>query len=109
MATNNIEKQSFGQAGATYLKSTGDIEGQFCAITIIAATKFTTLTWNELNKSRGGSGWVSSTTPSVAGETLTNADTIGSSDVFPAGVTIYGEFTKIGIAAGGIILAYHAA
>ena len=61
------------------------------------------------NNCRGGSGWISSTAPSVAGETLTGADTIGSSDVFPAGVTIYGEFSKIGIAAGGIILAYHAA
>ena len=109
MATSNIDKQSFGQAGATYLKTTGDIEGQFCAITIIADTSFTTLTWNELNKSRGGSGWISSTAPSVAGETLTNADAIGSGDVFPAGITIYGEFTKIGIAAGGIILAYNAA
>ena len=109
MATSNIDKQSFGQAGATYLKTTGDIEGQFCAITIIADTSFTTLTWNELNKSRGGSGWISSTAPSVAGETHTNADAIGSGDVFPAGITIYGEFTKIGIAAGGIILAYHAA
>ena len=108
MATNRIEKQSFGQAGATYLKSTGDIEGQFCAITILADTKFTTLTWNELNKSRGGSGWISATAPSVAGETLTGADTIGSGDVFPAGVTIYGEFTKIGVDASSRILAYHA-
>ena len=109
MATNNIDKQSFGEAGASYLKTTGDLDGQFCAITIIADTSFTTLTWSELNKSRGGSAWTSATSPSVAGEALTHADAIGSGDVFPAGITIYGEFTKIGIAAGGIILAYHAA
>ncbi len=109
MATSNVEKQSFGEAGATFVKTTGAVTGQFCAITMLADTKFETLTWNELNKSRGGPLYLSATSPSVGGETLTNADTIANTDVFPAGVTIYGEFSAIEIVAGGMILAYHAA
>tara|TARA_R110002051_G_scaffold119720_1_gene193043 strand:- start:1162 stop:1488 length:327 start_codon:yes stop_codon:yes gene_type:complete len=108
MATNNIEKQSFGQAGATFLSDSGvDITGSFCAVLIVEAAVFTTLDWPELNKSRGGSDWLSATVPSVAGETLTGADTIPT-HTFPAGVTIYGEFKKIRLTSGKV-LAYHAA
>ena len=104
MATNNIEKQSFGQAGATFIKTTGPVTGQFCAITMLADTKFSTLTWSELNKSRGA-GFI----PTTAGAAMTGGDAIAATDVFPAGVTIYGEFSVIEIVADGIVLAYHAA
>ena len=105
MATSNIDKQSFGQAGATFISTTGVVTGQFCAITMLADTKFETLTWAELNKSRGGSDWL----PTTAGDAMTGGDAIANTNVFPAGVTIYGEFSAIEIVAEGIVLAYHAA
>jgi len=104
MAKTNIDKQTFGEAGATFLKDSGvDIVGSFCAILMVEDTVFTTLDWPELNKSPGGSDWLSAT----AGAAITNADTIPTHS-FPAGVTIYGEFKKIRLTSGKV-LAYHSA
>ena len=104
MATNNIEKQSFGQAGATFLKDADvTITGSFCAILIVEAAVFNILTWPELNKCRGGTDWL----PTTAGSTVTNSDAI-TAVTFPAGITLYGEFKAIQIDSGKI-LAYHAA
>ena len=92
---NNIEKQSFGQAGATFEAGTGvDHVGDYCALLIIADATFTTLTWPELNTKDGAA-----VTPT--------ADVI-TGVVIPAGVTIYGQITAFTISAGAV-LAYHAA
>jgi len=99
MATNNIEKQSFGQAGAAYVTASGQaVTGDFCAITSLdGATRFSAITWAELNKNP------------VDGSAISNTDTIvASDDTIPAGVTIYGQITGFTLAAGRVI-AYNAA
>lgn len=97
MATNNIDKQSFGQAGATFEAGTGGYGvahvGEYCALLIISDATFTTLTWPELNTKDGAA-----VTP--------DADAI-TGVVIPAGVTIYGQISAFTISAGAV-LAYHA-
>ena len=83
MATNNIEKQSFGQEGATF-KSSGSASGEFCAITMVEDTVFSALTWPELD-----------------GDTITGV-------TFSAGFTIYGQITAFELSSGKV-LAYKAA
>ena len=83
MATNNIEKQSFGQAGATYVSNTAATSGDYCAILAIEDATFTSLTWPELTGSFSGV-------------------------LVPAGVTIYGQITAFQLSSGAV-LAYHAA
>ena len=99
MATNNIEKQSFGQAGATFeARAGGDSVahvGEYCAILIVEAASFSTLTWAELNVDSAGAA-VSPAADAITGHT------------FPAGVTIYGQITAFTITSGKV-LAYHAA
>ena len=98
MATNNIEKQSFGQAGAAYVTGTSAVAGDFCAITSLDDdTRFSAITWAELNKSQ------------VDGSAISNTDTIvASADTIPKGVTIYGQITGFTLAAGRVI-AYNSA
>ena len=93
MATSNIDKQSFGQAGAVYLNDTGDVTGDFCAVTSLdAATYFTTLTWAELGKSQSGSA-------------IANHEAItGAANTIPKGVTIYGQITAVTLGAGRVII-----
>tara|TARA_R100001082_G_scaffold89166_2_gene55652 strand:- start:372 stop:668 length:297 start_codon:yes stop_codon:yes gene_type:complete len=93
MATNNIEKQSFGQAGALYLKDASvAVTGQYCAITSLDdATYFSAITWDELNKNSDGTD-------------ITGADTFAhSSATIPKGVTIYGQITGFTLGAGRVI------
>lgn len=82
MATNNIDKQSFGQEGATF-KSSGSASGEFCAITMVEDTIFSALTWPELD-----------------GDTITGV-------TFSAGFTIYGQITAFTLTSGKV-LAYKA-
>ena len=98
MATSNIDKQSFGQAGAAYVTGTNAVAGDFCAITSLDdATRFSAITWAELNKSQ------------VDGSAISNTDTIvASDDTIPKGVTIYGQITGFTLAAGRAI-AYNSA
>jgi hypothetical protein len=84
MATNNIEKQSFGQAGAVFESGTTPIAGDFCAILVVEAAVFDTLTWHELS-----------------GDALTGV-------TIPAGITIYGQITGFELDSGKV-LAYKAA
>ena len=101
MATNNIEKQSFGQAGATVLSGTETVAGRhasdppphICAIQALEASVLhaTNTVWPEL---------VDSATKNLIGET--------SSITIPAGTTIYGQFTAVGLDSGTVIC-YHAA
>ena len=98
MATNNVEKQSFGEAGGAYVTGTAAVTGQFCAITSLDdATFFSALTWPEINKHRDGS----------ANSTGTD-DLLTASETIPKGITIYGQITGFQLGAGRVI-AYNAA
>ena len=92
MATNNIEKQSFGEAGALYCKDTGAaVSGEFCAITSLHdGTYFSALTWPEL--ATGGSA------DALAGD---------SNATLPKGVTLYGQISGFTLG-GGRVIAYYA-
>ena len=46
--TNNIDKQSFGQKGATYVTDSESATGDFCALQCLTDTAFTSVTWPEL-------------------------------------------------------------
>ena len=98
MATNNIEKQSFGEAGALLLTSNSHtFTRQFCAITFLEDTTFDAdgLVWPELNKKADGTAEA-------------NVTAIGTGITFPAGLTIYGQFRSIALHTGKV-LAYLAA
>jgi len=86
MATNKTDKQSFGQAGATFESGTTAVTGEFCAILIVADAVFTVLTWAEQDGDDMSTGTVT----------------------FPAGVTIYGEISAFTLASGQV-LAYKSA
>ena len=92
---NNIEKQSFGQAGATFEAGTQGHTGEYCALLIIEDATFTVLTWPELNVDSSG----------VALDPAADAIT---GVVIPAGVTIYGQISAFTLS-DGAVHAYHAA
>lgn len=84
MATNNIEKQSFGQAGATYESGTTAVTGSFCAVHVLAEANFSAIDWPELD-----------------GDTFTG-------EIIPAGTTLYGDIKGFTLTSGRV-LAYKAA
>ena len=97
MATK-LEKQSFGEAGAAYVKDAGAaITGQFCAITSLDdATYLSAITWPEMNVH-------------IDGTAISYSATIAdSAATIPKGVTIYGQITGFQLGAGRV-LAYNAA
>ena len=120
MATSNIDKQSFGQAGATMLRGADQAvtNVEICAITVIEAAVFdnTGTDWPELSKAvdvnKDGVAEVSvhsadsGTTGGVANTTASKAAFIATT--FPAGVTVYGQFTKVKLDSASV-LCYHAA
>ena len=100
MATTNIDKQSFGQAGAIFVNQSGVAHtGEFCAITVIADAQFHTLIWPELTDN-GQDGGVVHDDRMLAEDTDT-----GDTDpqTVPAGVTIYGQITKFQLFSGAVI------
>lgn len=84
MSTNNIEKQSFGQAGAVFESGTTAVAGGFCAVHVIAEAVFSALDW-----------------PELSGDALTGV-------TIPAGTTLYGDITGFTLSSGSV-LAYKAA
>jgi hypothetical protein len=46
--TNNIDKQTFGQKGATYVTDGESAAGDFCALQCLSDTAFTSVTWPAL-------------------------------------------------------------
>ena len=79
--TNNIDKQTFGQKGATYVTDGGSASGDFCALQILEDTAFSSLTWPEL------------------------VGTFPTSDI-SAGTVIYGQISAFAVTTGKV-LAYH--
>tara|TARA_R100000995_G_scaffold76651_1_gene46370 strand:+ start:20 stop:346 length:327 start_codon:yes stop_codon:yes gene_type:complete len=108
MATNNIEKQSFGQAGATLLSGTEGVAKEICAITIIEDTIFDghdddTDGFADADHSK----WPEFTDSSVAAKQLFRT-TAADGVTVPAGITIYGQFSSVKLRSG-TVLCYHAA
>ena len=84
MSINNIEKQSFGQAGAVFESGTTAVEGSFCALHIVENTVFNSITW-----------------PELSGDSITGVTIL-------AGTTIFGDITGFTLTSGAV-LAYKAA
>ena len=102
MATSNIDKQSFGQAGATMLTGTDSATKEICAILILEDTVFdgegaNATTWAELTD-------VSGTNTKM----LLRSDSAADGITVTKGLTIYGQFSKVTLRSG-TVLCYHAA
>tara|TARA_Y100000996_G_C22243845_1_gene528850 strand:- start:48 stop:374 length:327 start_codon:yes stop_codon:yes gene_type:complete len=108
MATSNIDKQSFGQAGATLLSGTEGVVKEICAITIIEDTIFDghdddTDGFADADHSK----WYEFTDSGVAEKQLFRT-TAANGVTVPAGITIYGQFSAVKLRSG-TVLCYHAA
>ena len=81
-----LEYQSLGQYGAEYISNTtAGTSKNYCAITMLEDTTFTTLT---------ASNWSAGSTSSVY---------TGSTITYPKGLTIFGTFTAVTLLTGKII------
>jgi hypothetical protein len=107
MATTNIDKQSFGQAGATLLSGTEGVVKEICAILIIEDTIFD---GNDASPAGGDdfTKWPEFTDSSVAAKQLFRSGAASDGVTVPAGITIYGQFTQVKLRSG-TVLCYHAA
>ena len=94
------QNATMGQAGSVYLDTDGTTftptSGVVVAITMISDTDFDTLTAETGAKciEVGGTGYES------AGDTLAN------SDLFPAGMTIYGRWSSLSVNTNGACICY---
>tara|TARA_R110000824_G_C14739263_1_gene627256 strand:+ start:137 stop:421 length:285 start_codon:yes stop_codon:yes gene_type:complete len=88
MATNNIDKQSFGQNGILFRNTDVVANGDFCALQLVADTKFEAITYNECDTSTGNA---------------LHHGTEGSAYEFPTGTIIYGQITSFKLHAGAVI------
>jgi len=88
---NTTDKQSFGEAGATFLNGTDSVTKDICAILVIedVILHATNTVWANFTDG----------TKHLKGDT--NSITI------PAGITIYGQFSKVALDSGSA-LCYHA-
>ena len=80
--TNNIDKQSFGRAGAVYATDGQTKTGNFCALQFLSATTLAAITWPQLE------------------------GTFPTTEI-PAGTVIYGNITAFEVTTGDV-LAYKA-
>ena len=89
---------TFGQFGSIYLKTasttiTPPTSKLITAITMLEETQFNTLIAKDsaqsFNTAAGGAG--------------SDGDTLGSTQVFPRGVTIYGKWTSLSLTSGSVI------
>jgi hypothetical protein len=80
--TNDIEKQSAGRGGATFVSTTGSpVNGEYCAIQCISNnTQFTSITMDALD-----------------------GDTLDHNTHFPAGFTILGSIKSFTLHTGKVI------
>ena len=79
---NNAERQTFGTAGSVNETGTTAITGRFYAIQILVDCQFSVLT-----------------------DTLASGDAL-TSILFPAGITLFGNFTAFTKGASGVVRAY---
>lgn len=94
----SIEAMQFGQMGGVYLDQTSTTikpgAGKvFSAITMLEETQFSSLVAKDtgicFNSVTTGPG--------------TNGEILGSDQVFPRGVTIYGRWTELSLSSGAVI------
>jgi len=79
------EYEALGQYGAEFISNTTSATGRnYCAITMLEDTTFTTLTSSNWSAGTSGSSQVTSVT-------------------YPKGLTIFGTFTAVTLATGKII------
>ena len=93
MATSNIDKQSFGQAGACLLTGTEYTTREVCAILFLEDSVLSSAytLWSEFDEG---------TAKNLYGETATIT--------IPNGITIVGQFSRVGLDSGAV-LCYYAA
>ena len=116
MATSNIDKQSFGQAGATMLKGVDQAvtNVDICAILIVNDAVFDSAgtDWPELSKAvdTTGDGALDDSVHSAdtGAATVKSKEAFVTPTIWPAGITIYGQFSKVKLDSGAV-LCYHAA
>ena len=109
MATTNIDKQSFGQAGATMLTGTEGVVKEICAILVIEDTIFDGYDDDSDGYTDGDhSKWPELTDSATNGKKLLRSDSAADGVTVPAGITIYGQFTAVKLRSG-TVLCYHAA
>ena len=101
MATSNIDKQSFGQAGATMLTGTESVTADICAILVIEDAVFDGYGANK-------SVWAELDDSNTVGKMLLRGDTDADGVTIPNGITIVGQFSKVTLRSG-TVLCYHAA
>ena len=94
------QNATMGQAGSVYLDADGTTftptSGVVVAITMVQETDFDTLTPESGTQciEVGGTGYES------------GGDTLVSSDLFPAGMTIYGRWTSVSLNTNGACICY---
>ena len=101
MATSNIDKQSFGQAGATMLTDTESVTADICAILVIEDAVFDGYGANK-------SVWAELDDSNTVGKMLLRGDADADGVTIPNGITIVGQFSKVTLRSG-TVLCYHAA
>jgi len=77
--TNNIDKQTFGQSGASYVTDGGTATGEFCALQVLEDATFSSVTWPELT------------------------GTFPTTSTIAAGTVIYGQITAFGVTTGKVL------
>ena len=91
MAENRTLKGIYGEAGATMRSGTESIEKDICAILVIEAAVLDAT----------GTIWAELTDTGVGAKALKGAVSL------PAGITIYGQISKVTLDSG-TVLCYHA-
>ena len=91
---NVVESQNvaLGQAGSSYLdggESVTSLSGSVVAITMTEDTTFTTLTQTDARFTGTG--------------TSTHGNSVVNSDIFPAGLTIYGRWSAVTVNSGACV------
>tara|TARA_R100001510_G_scaffold28586_1_gene25254 strand:+ start:5153 stop:5467 length:315 start_codon:yes stop_codon:yes gene_type:complete len=104
MATSNIDKQSFGEAGATMLTGTEGVAKDICAILVIEDAIFDGHGSDTSDKSI----WDELTDSATNGKKLLRSDSAADGVTVPAGITIYGQFRSVKLRSG-TVLCYHGA
>lgn len=93
---------AFGQHGSMFVNATGDVDcvppvGMvFVAITCLAETKFDELVAEDNTKYFGSTGTDNSHSRGIG-------DLVTDDDSFPAGLTIFGRWTKFDLDTGSVI------
>ena len=108
---DNVIEYGFGQLGSAYLRDADTDFTPPSGLVVVAITVIDTCEFNELvgdtsgyTTSDGSTGIAYFGTEGQVGMNGTDADPIDAADDFPAGITIYGRWTKVDIDQGKVIL-----